>query len=157
MKGNVLAPINGLFLLTLNSSYKVQLSLHSCTHGDKCINNWHDKSATLETICYTLQWWILGNWFGVLKMQFKYSHYEGMGVPIMWGILKRSWQPSNDNLFPYFYDRSTKDEYKSALAVESTGCCVTKIEYAQSNAIEEGVLTVLIYFVQWVHTCHEFV
>ncbi len=30
------------------------------------------------------------------------------------------------------------DEYKSALAVESTGCCVTKIEYAQSNGIEKN-------------------
>jgi hypothetical protein len=30
------------------------------------------------------------------------------------------------------------DEYKSALAVERMGCCVTKIEYAQSNGIEKN-------------------
>jgi hypothetical protein len=30
------------------------------------------------------------------------------------------------------------DEYKSALAVESTGCCVTKVEHAQSNGIEKS-------------------
>jgi hypothetical protein len=29
------------------------------------------------------------------------------------------------------------DEYKSALAVESTGCCMTKIEHAKSNGIEK--------------------
>jgi hypothetical protein len=71
-----------------------------------------------------------------------------MGVPITWKILKRSQRPSTNNLFPYFYDRTTEDEYKGVLAVESTGCCATKIEYAQSNAIEEGVVSVLIYFVQ---------
>ncbi len=30
------------------------------------------------------------------------------------------------------------DEYKSALAVESMGCCMTRIEYAQSNGIEKN-------------------
>ncbi len=46
----------------------------------------------------------VGNWIGVKKMQFQYSHYEGMGVPITWEILNRSQRPSNDDLFPYFYD-----------------------------------------------------
>jgi hypothetical protein len=70
------------------------------------------------------------------------------GVPIMWEILKSSQIPNNDDLFPYFYDRTTEDEYKTVLVVESMGCCVANIEYAQSNAIEEGVMNVLIYFVQ---------
>jgi hypothetical protein len=59
-----------------------------------------------------------------------------MGVPILKEILNRCQRPSNEDSFPYFYDGTTMDEYKSALAVESTGCCVTKIEYAQSNGIE---------------------
>jgi hypothetical protein len=71
-----------------------------------------------------------------------------MGVPITWKILYRSRRPCNDNSLLYFYDRTTKDEYKSALAVESTGCCVTKIEYAQLNAIEKILVGVLIYFVK---------
>jgi hypothetical protein len=45
-----------------------------------------------------------------------------MGRPITWEILKGSQRPSNDGLFPYFYDKTTEAEYKSALAVESTGC-----------------------------------
>ena len=53
-----------------------------------------------------------------------------MGVPLMCEILNSSQRPSNDNLFPYFYSRTTEDEYKSALAVESKGCCVTKIDHA---------------------------
>jgi hypothetical protein len=71
------------------------------------------------------------------KMQFKYSNYEGMGVPISRETLNRSQRPINDDLFPYFYDGTTMDECKSVSAVESMGCCMTKIEYAQSNGIEK--------------------
>ncbi len=84
------------------------------------------------------------------KLQFQYSNYEGMDVPISREILNRSWRPSNDDLFPYFYDGTTMDDYKSALAVESMGCSVTKIEYAQLNGIEKMVC-VLILFIQWNH------
>jgi hypothetical protein len=73
-----------------------------------------------------------------------------MGVPITWEILNRSQRPSNDDSLPYFYDRTTEDEYKSALAVESMGCCVTKTEYAQSKNYRKIMISVLIYFVQWV-------
>ncbi len=99
----------------------------------------------------------VGNWIGVKKIQFQYSHYEGMGVPITWEILNRSRRPSNDDLFSYFYDWTTEDEYNSALAVERMGYCVTKIEYAQSNAIEKIMVSILIYFVCWNHILHEFV
>jgi hypothetical protein len=34
-------------------------------------------------------------------MQFQYSNYEGMGVPISREILNRSQRPSNDDSFPY--------------------------------------------------------
>jgi hypothetical protein len=81
-------------------------------------------------------------------MQFQHSNYEGMGVHITWKILNRSCRPRNDDSFLYFYDGTTEDKYKRALAVESTGCCVTNIEYAQSNAIEKIMVSVLIYFVQ---------
>ncbi len=59
-------------------------------------------------------------------MQFQYSYYDGMGVPITWEILNSSQWPSNDDLFPYFYDGTTENEYKRALAVESTGLLCDK-------------------------------
>ena len=62
-------------------------------------------------------------------LQFQYSNYEGLGVPISTEILKRCRQPFSDDLFPYFYDRTTMDDYQSALGLERTGCCVTKMEY----------------------------
>ena len=72
-------------------------------------------------------------------MQFHYRQNEGMGVPITW----------DDDSFPYFYDRTTtEDEYKRAVVLECLGCCVTKIEYAKSDAIDEGVVSVLINLVQ---------
>ena len=61
-----------------------------------------------------------------------------MGVPILREILTRCQRPSNAELFPYFYDRTTRDKYNSALAVESTGCCVTKFEYAKLSGIEKN-------------------
>ncbi len=61
-----------------------------------------------------------------------------MGVPILRDILTRCQRRSNAELFPYFYDRTTMDEYNSALAVESTGCCVTKFEYAKLSGIEKN-------------------
>ncbi len=39
--------------------------------------------------------------------------------------------------FLIFFDRTTLDEYKSALVVESMGCCMTTIEYAKLNGIEK--------------------
>ncbi len=80
-----------------------------------------------------------------------------MGVPISREILTRCWRPSNADLCPYFYEGTTMDEYNSALAVESTGCCVTKIEYAKSNGIEKTILRFLILLIQWIHWLHEFV
>ncbi len=57
--------------------------MSSCSQGDKWINTWNDKVTTLEILCNTLQWWwwFLWNWFGVKKIQFQHSNYEGMGVP----------------------------------------------------------------------------
>jgi hypothetical protein len=60
-----------------------------------------------------------------------------MGVLILRENLTRSQRPFYDDLCPYFYDRTTMDKYKSMLAVESTGCCVTKIEYANSNIFQK--------------------
>jgi hypothetical protein len=52
-------------------------------------------------------------------------------------------------LFPYFYDGTTMDKYKSALAVESMGCCVTKIDNAKSNGIGKKSL------VSWSYSFNE--
>ncbi len=76
----------------------------------------------------------LGIGLELKKLQFQYSNYEGLGVPILTEMLTRCCQPFSDDLFPYFYDRMTMDDYQSALALERTGCCVTKMEYANSTA-----------------------
>ncbi len=89
------------------------------------------------------------------KIQFKYSNNEGMGVPISTEILTRSWRPFYDDLFPYFYDRTTLDDYQSALALERTGCCVTKMEYANLDGIRKNIVSFLILFIQWIHLIHD--
>jgi hypothetical protein len=79
----------------------------------------------------------LGFGLELKKLQFQCSNYEGMGVPISTEILTRSQRPFYDESFPYFYDGTTMDDYQSALALESTDGCVTKMEYANSNGIEK--------------------
>jgi hypothetical protein len=68
----------------------------------------------------------LGIGLELKKLQFQYSSYEGMGVPILTEILTRFQRPFYDDSFPYFYNRTTMGGYQSALALEGTGCCVTK-------------------------------
>jgi hypothetical protein len=68
------------------------------------------------------------------KLQFQYSNYGGVGVPISTEILTRCRRPFSVDLFPYFYDGTTMVDYQSALALERTGCCMTKMEYANSTA-----------------------
>jgi hypothetical protein len=131
-----------MILCVLTFIFFILRCSHPCAHVLKVTNE-----LTLEMI--KVQHWKLyathynddGDSLGIdvdlKKLQFQYSNYEGMGVPISGEVLTRSQRPSNDDLFSYFYDGTTMDEYKSALAVESTGCCVTKIEYAKSNGIEK--------------------
>ncbi len=98
----------------------------------------------------------LGDGLELKKLQFKYSNYEGMGVPISMEILTVSWRPFSDDLFPYFYDRTTIDDYQSALALERTGCCVTKMEYANLTGIGKNIVCFLILFIQWIHLFKDF-
>jgi hypothetical protein len=67
-----------------------------------------------------------------------------MGVPILTEILTRSRRPFYDDLFPHFYEGTTIDNYQSALGLESIGCCVTKMEYANSNGIGKNIVSILI-------------
>ncbi len=67
----------------------------------------------------------LGIGLELKKLQFQYSNYEGLGVPISTEILTRCHWPFSEDLFPYFYGGTTMDDYQSALALERTGCCVT--------------------------------
>jgi hypothetical protein len=60
----------------------------------------------------------LGIGLELKKLQFQYSNYEGLGVPITTEILTRCHRPFLDDLFPYFYDGTTMDNYQSALALE---------------------------------------
>jgi hypothetical protein len=54
----------------------------------------------------------------------------------------------SDDLFPHFYDGTTMDDCHSALGVERTGCCVTKMEHANSNGIGKYVVSFLFRFIQ---------
>ena len=72
----------------------------------------------------------------IKKLQFQYTHYEGMGVPINRRVLDRARKPSLDDVYPYFYYReseTTNDDYESALKIERRNCCVTTIEYANEK------------------------
>ena len=90
----------------------------------------------------------LGIGLELKKLQFQYSNYEGLGVPISTEILTRCRRPFSDDLFPYFYDGTTMDDYQSALALERTGCCVTKMEYANSTAFGTNIVSFFILFIQ---------
>jgi hypothetical protein len=90
----------------------------------------------------------LGIGLELKKLQFQYSNSEGRGVPILMEILTRCQQPFSDGLFPYFYDGTIMDDYQSALALERMGCCVTKMEYANSNGIGKNIVSFLILFIQ---------
>jgi hypothetical protein len=48
------------------------------------------------------------------------------------------------------------DDYQSALALEKTGCCVTKMEYA-TTAFGENIVSFFIVFIQWIQLLHDFV
>jgi hypothetical protein len=89
----------------------------------------------------------LGIGFELKKLQFQYSNYEGLGVPISMEILTSSQRPFSDDLFSYFYDRTTMDTYQSALAIERMGSCVTKMEYANLTGSGKNIVSFLILFV----------
>jgi hypothetical protein len=91
---------------------------------------------------------ILGIGLELKKLQFQYSNYKGLGVPILTEILTRCRQPFSDDLFPYFYDGTTMDDYQSALVLERTGCCVTKMEYANLTLLEKNIASFFILFTQ---------
>jgi hypothetical protein len=48
----------------------------------------------------------------------EYQHYDGMGVPIIWKILKQSRKPSDYTDYPYLYEGTTEEDYRFALSVE---------------------------------------
>ncbi len=63
-----------------------------------------------------------------LKKKMEYQHYDGMGVPITWEILKQSWIPSDYDDYPYLYEETTEEDYIFALALEERKCWVTYSE-----------------------------
>jgi hypothetical protein len=71
--------------------------------------------------------------FELKKMQIEYQHYDGMGVPINWEILKQSRKPSdyNDNQCPY--NGTTEEDYRFALLVEERKCCVSYSQMSTSK------------------------
>jgi hypothetical protein len=79
------------------------------------------------------------------RLQFKYSNYEGMGVPVLTEILDTCRSHFSQYLFPYLYDRTRMEDYKSALPIERTGCCVTKMEYATATDIGKNIVIVSFF------------
>jgi hypothetical protein len=136
----LLAPMND-FIYT-NSFYLFVRCGYPCAHVLKVTNE-----LTLEMI--KVQHWkiyathynddddTLGIDLELMKLQFQHSNYEGMGVPISREILTRSKRLFDDDSFPYFYDRTTVDNYKSVLGVESTGCCVTRLNMQNWMVLEK--------------------
>jgi hypothetical protein len=67
------------------------------------------------------------------RMQSAYQNYGGMGIPISGEILSRSKKPNCDDVFPYLYEGTTEEDYKLALSVEKSNCCVTFSEFFTSK------------------------
>jgi hypothetical protein len=44
------------------------------------------------------------------KKQMEYQHYDRMGVPITWEILKQSRKQSEYNDYPYLYEGTTEED-----------------------------------------------
>jgi hypothetical protein len=63
------------------------------------------------------------------RMQLAYQNYEGIGVALSWEILSRLRKPNHDDVFPYLYEGTTEEDYKLALSVEKSNCCVTFSEF----------------------------
>ena len=93
----------------------------------------------------------LGIGLELKKLQFKYSNYEGMGVPVSTEILDTCRSHFSQYLFPYLWDRTRMEDYKSALAIERTGCCVTKMEYATATDIGKNIVSFSISFFNLIH------
>jgi hypothetical protein len=93
----------------------------------------------------------LGIGLELKKLQFKYSNYEKMGVPVLTGILDSCWIYFSRHKFPCLYDMTRMEDYNSALAIERTGCCVTKIEYETATDIGINIVSDSISFFNWIH------
>ncbi len=88
----------------------------------------------------------LGIGLELKKLHFKNSNYEGMGVPVSTKILDSCWNNLSQKQFPYLYDMTRMEDYNSALAIERTGCCVTKMEYATATDIGINVSYSISFF-----------
>ncbi len=88
----------------------------------------------------------LGIGLELKKLQFKYSNYEGMGVPISTKILDSCRSNLYQKQFPYLYDMTRMEDYNSALAIERTGCCVTMMEYETATDIGINVSCSISFF-----------
>jgi hypothetical protein len=64
--------------------------------------------------------------FELKKNQMEYQHYDGMGVPIIWEILKQSRKPSDYDDYPYLLEGTTEEDYRER--IEERKCCVTYSE-----------------------------
>jgi hypothetical protein len=88
----------------------------------------------------------LGVGLKLKKLQFNYNNYEGMGVPVSTEILDSCRSHISPYQFPYLYDRTRMEDYKSALAIERRGCYVTKMEYATGTDIGNNIVSFSISF-----------
>jgi hypothetical protein len=88
----------------------------------------------------------LGTGLELKKLQFKHSNYEGMGVPVLTKILDSCRSNLSQKQFPYLYDMIRTEDYNSALAIERTGCCVTKMEYTTATDIGINVSYSISFF-----------
>jgi hypothetical protein len=88
----------------------------------------------------------LGIGLELKKLQIKYSNYEGMGVPVSTKILDSCRSNLSQKQFPYLYDMTRMEDYNSALAIERTGCCVTKMEYATATDIGINISYSISFF-----------
>jgi hypothetical protein len=150
MKGNVnfclmLSPRNSLnntiffrcgypFPHVLKVTNKLTIEMIKVQHWKLYASHYNDDDDTL------------GIGLELKKLQFKYSNYEGMGVPISTKILDSCRSNLYQKQFPYLYDMTRMEDYNSALAIERTGCCVTMMEYETATDIGINVSCSISFF-----------
>ncbi len=118
----------------LNVTNKLTIEMIKVQHWKLYASHYNDDDDTL------------GIGLELKKLQFKYSNHEGMGVPVSTNILDSCRSNLSQKQFPYLYDMTRMEDYNSALAIERTGCCATKMEYATATDIGINVSYSISFF-----------
>ncbi len=77
------------------------------------------------------------------------------------------WMPAIHHPSGWLDMQYLADDYQCALSLERMGCCVTKMEYANSNGVGKNIVSFfyvfnefiycMVKFITWIHIINEFI